>query len=62
MNANGERKSFLIKISTRKFESHAKKGTKISLTISSSFSMETLNWKSCASFGYDHHLLLAKVD
>lgn len=25
MNANGERKSFLIKISTRKFESHAKK-------------------------------------
>lgn len=29
MNANGERKSFLIKISTRKFESHAKKGPKL---------------------------------
>lgn len=29
MNANVERKSFLIKISTRKFESHAKKGPKL---------------------------------
>lgn len=29
MNANGERKSSLIKISTRKFESHAKKGQKL---------------------------------
>lgn len=29
MNANGERKSFLIQISTRKFESHAKKGPKL---------------------------------
>lgn len=29
MNANGKRKSFLIKISTRKFQSQAKKGPKL---------------------------------